>query len=291
MREALPPARPAPGTGRFTLLRRAITQAGVAGLVTVLVIGWFVHVRPTLLPLGVEALHPDLYGGWIPRAHPLGLLRSYDKLELLLAALSRTMTGPILACIVTVVLGGLWGTRAAYREDISDRLLGTSSILLDAIPRIVIYAMIGVYLRSAFPWVTILHATALFAFLQVPAVAVSIRNHLRSVVREGYVEGLVSLGFAPRTIMFRDLLLRECGPQLVTQYVARVTELVALETAVSYLFEQANGHTMGWLLRQIDSCELERSWYALLAIVSLAVFLMALSALARTWAEYARNRT
>lgn len=276
--------------GHFPLLRRGLSRAWICGLVVILILGWFVHVQPTTIHPGVEALNPDLYRNWIPSAHPLGLIMGYDSLELLLAGLSRTMTGPILACIVAVILGGLWGTLAAYREGISDRILGTSSILLDAIPRIVIYALIGRYLRSAVPGMTILHTTALFALIQVPAVAILIRNHLRSVVREGYVEGLVSLGFTQRTIMFRDLLVRECGPQLVTQYVARVTELVALETSVSYLFEQANGHTIGWLLRQINTCQLEQSWFALIVIVSLIIYLMALSTLARTWTGYSRHR-
>jgi ABC-type dipeptide/oligopeptide/nickel transport system permease subunit len=262
---------------------RALLLAWVGLLITVIAAGWSTHATRPALPVGVERApeNAGIYHGWISNPHPLGFAQELgdDKLELLLLGLSRTLTGPLLVCAVAVMLGGLWGTWAAYSEGIGERLLRVAALFLEAIPRIVLFALLMWVVRVPGLHLDIMKVTVIFAFFQIPAVGIALCNHVRSLVREGYVEGLISLGFSRHTIVLRDLLWRECGPLLRLQYVARVTELIALETAVSYALGGSE-QTVGGVLRRLDSGK-DQGIYPFLVIGSLALYLVTLSALSR----------
>lgn len=261
-------------TQRLLLLQWALL------LLALLILGWL--TEPSSLPAGIErsAENQALYHGWVPTPHPLGVLGAgEDRLELLLQALSRTFTGPLLACLAAVLVGGLWGTWAAFTEGRADRALTAAAILVEGMPRIVLFALVTGLLSQMGVGLSILQVTVGFAVFQIPAVATALRNHVRAVVREGYVEGLVSLGFSRRTIVLRDLLARECGPLLRLQYVARVTELVALETAISYALPTMYAGTIGGLLRRLSGKSL--SPFGLALVVGVAVYVLTLNAVLR----------
>lgn len=283
---------------RVTSVGHGMVLAGLALLVTLLILGWIIRPTPTAFPPGIERHNPGVYGGWVPTAHPLGVyptvpFTNHDLLEWLLMGLSRTLTGPLLACALAVLLGGLWGTWAAFTEGSSERVLQAGALLLEAVPRIVVFALFLRVVRDLSAKggtnveLSIVHVTVAFALFQIPAIALSFRNHVRSIVREGYIEGLISLGFPRRTIVLRDLFVRECGPLARLQYVARVTELIALETAVSYAIGGSGDRTVGWVLRY---CWGTCPWgFVLLLCGCLAIYLLTLSALARARAQIGRR--
>ena len=64
------------------------------------------------------------------------------------------------------------------------------------------------------------------------------------------------------------------------QFVARVTELVALETAVSYTLGGKDERTIGWVLRQYQ-VNLDPSRFELLVVGCLTLILLSLSAYSR----------
>ena len=80
--------------------------------------------------------------------------------------LSRTMIGPLLACLVAVALGGLWGAWAAYREGPMDRTLVSLSLFLEAFPRIILYALVIRMVRFPGLQVNLLHVTLLFGLFR-----------------------------------------------------------------------------------------------------------------------------
>lgn len=270
--------------------------AGVAAwlflLMAVLVLGWCVHPFPDSMerfdPRNEAAEQNEtIFGGVVPAPHPLGITPHMheDQLELLLMGLSRTLTGPLVGCLVAVALGGIWGAWAGYREGGTDRLLGYSTALFDTVPRVVLFALLGRILRLAGINVAITHLVIIFVLFQIPSIGMVIRNHVRSLVREGYVEGLVSLGFSKRTIISRDLLRRECLPILRLQYVARVTELVAVETAITYALGGGSEHTVGWVLRHVLEVTVIPGWFSVLLVLLLAAYLLTLSLTMRRFGE------
>jgi len=275
-----------PAAGDAITAGRLIFFGWLVFLLTILILGWVVRPADPPLPAGIERSNPNVYGGWVPTAHPLGVVGNdnADLLEKILMSLSRTLTGPLLACAVAVFLGGLWGTWAAFREGLAAKALEVNALLLEALPRIVLFALFLRVVRDMSGGrglnLNILHLTIAFAVFQIPAIALSFRNRVRSVVREGYVEGLISLGFPRRTIVLRDLYLRECGPLARLQYVARVTELIALETAVSYAISGSQETTVGSVVRKCwDSGQ---SGCVLILAGCLAVYLISFSAFAQT---------
>ncbi len=273
-----------PRSGRMSW-RTALRWQWAIFLAVILVLGILTQPSDPPCPAGAEEYleNADIYGGLVPRAHPLGVFPrdDADLLEWLLMGLGRSLAGPLIACVLTVLLGGLWGTWAAYHEGRGEKLLAALALPLEALPRIVMFALITPLIRIPGVQPNLLHVTVAFALLQIPAVGLALRSHVRSVVREGYVEGLVSLGFPARTIIIRDLLRRECGPLLRLQYVARVTELVALETAVSFAVGGANERTVGWVLRRFQQVNIDRSPFELLLVACLAAYLLTLSAAVR----------
>lgn len=263
-------------------LRQVLLWQWVVLLLTVLVLGWFTQ-RSSLPPNAEESIaNQELYHGWVPATHPMGVLGHHDdRLELYVQALSRTFTGPLLACLAAVLLGGLWGTWAAFIEGWPDRILAATAVLVEGIPRIVLFALVTGLMSQVGVRLNILHVTVGFALFQIPAVATALRNHVRSVVREGYVEGLISLGFPRRTIVLRDLLVRECGPLLRIQYVARVTELVALETAISFALPTADAGTIGSLLRRLSVQSLSPGALEVALVAGLAAYILTLNGVVR----------
>jgi ABC-type dipeptide/oligopeptide/nickel transport system permease subunit len=272
---------------RLQTLRTILLWQWSLLLLAMLFLGTFTHQTRAYLPLGIEKEAENLrtYGGWVPRAHPLGVVQTDDRLELLLLALRRSLAGPLLGCLIAVGVGGLWGAWAAYKEGALDQILTSCALFLDAIPRIALFALILRLTRNSGLHLDLLRLVVAFALFQIPAVALALRNQIRSIVREGYVEGLVSLGFARRTIVLRDLLWRECSPLLRLQYVARVTELVALETAISYTFGGSEG-TVGGLLKQQTTNSSTVGWFEFLLVGCLALYILTLTVLARRpWRE------
>lgn len=266
---------------------RATALFAVGGLaITVLVLGDLVHDGGRCLPPNIETANPGLYRGWVHSAHPLGVITcgsgEQDTLELMLRSLARTLTLPMLLCLASVLMGGAWGSWAAYRGGLPDALPGAAAIWLEAVPRIALFVLLQRVAPPGSPSSQRQFMVICFAAVQIPAIAATFRNHLRGLQREGFVDGLISLGFPARVIVWRDMLWRECAGLLLLQYVARVTELVALMTALSYAFDGVFPDWIGAVLVAVRNQGAQGQGNFLLLVAGLAAFLAVVHAVGRS---------
>ena len=162
-----------------------------------------------------------------------------DLFTLLWLGLRTSLLLGLLAAIVNIFIGIIWGSISAYYGGQTDILMERFKDIWSSFPQITMIGIITIFLNPGF--------TALFIFMiydgWVGAASITRIQFYRYRGRE-YVLAARTLGASDKRIIFKHILPNALGT-IVTRVVLSIPSVIFLEVNLSYLgFGIGNGQTL-----------------------------------------------
>jgi peptide/nickel transport system permease protein len=207
------------------------------------VINNIIGVSPT--SVDINSLDPNTgvpigAAGGISLAHPLGLepILGRDVLARIDTGARYSLVVALLATLVAVVLGAVFGMTAGFFGGRTDTLISRLMDTLLAFPQLLFaIALVAVLTTSKFGsslWANIFLLVIVIAVFTWPYFGRIIRGQTLSLREKEFVEAARGLGATNRRILFRELLPNLWGPILVYATLIIPTNIL-FEAALSYL--------------------------------------------------------
>ena len=215
--------------------RRSFRGIGLVGLLCAIVIGlatliaviggWLAPHRPDASNLNFTWIGPFQVSG-----HPLGFDgQGRDLMSRLLAGARSAVLGPLVAVLLSVVLGTMLAVFAAWRGGRLDSIIGAGLDVLFAFPGILL-AIIAAAVFGAGLW----SAVVALSIAYTPFVARILRSSALKVRSQPYIAALEVQGQSGFAICVRHIL-----PNMTSLIVAQSTTLFGYAmvdlAAISYL--------------------------------------------------------
>jgi peptide/nickel transport system permease protein len=152
-----------------------------------------------------------------------------DVLSRLMFGAAPTLSSVLIAVIVYLLLGVVFGLIAGYAGGWVDRVIIASTSILIALPAIIVlFVVLSVFRGNT--WA----AMFVFGIVSAPVMVLLVRSSAISVRNELFVDAARVSGLSPIYIVFRHVLPRSRGLIIVQGAVFAATALI-VESSLSYL--------------------------------------------------------
>ncbi|MBN2053933.1 hypothetical protein JW905_03360, partial [bacterium] len=172
--------------------------------------------------------------------HPLGTDgRNRDLLRLIHHANRAYFPWILLVPVITVIFGAALGvgSRFPFQWRWIRPVCDGISQLLGSIPRLlgvllVLSALGRISQAGGYTAAKLWIVTAIFF---IPKISERIKARIQTLQKESFIEALQSLGLTTRVIVFRHILLANCGKQMVIDGTNMLAQAFLMEALLSYL--------------------------------------------------------
>lgn len=135
----------------------------------------------------------------------------------------------IIAAIIDVIIGVIWGTIAAYFKGMIDEMMMRICDILYSIPYLLIVLLLIVIMGPGF--LTILIALTVTGWINMARI---IRNHSLQILENEFIQAANALGASKKRIIFRHLIPNTFGT-IITTTTFTIPNAIFTETFLSFL--------------------------------------------------------
>lgn len=218
----------APRAFAHRFARRRLAMAALAGLVVLAV---FAFAGPSFWSYG-HTLHRDLPIDRGPSwSHPFGTDRvGHDLLGQVMRGTRQSLLVGLVAALIGTAIGASVGLVAAFRRGWVDAVLMRLVDVVLTVPALVIVLVAA----SASHGVSWTHIAVLIGLVSWPRPARVVRGLALAEGELAYVEAARAMGFSPRRVAFRHVLLN-VAPAVAIDATFAVSVAILAESALSFL--------------------------------------------------------
>ena len=176
------------------------------------------------------------------RTHPLGTDEAGRDLGAALLLGTRwTVLPGLVAVVVSVVLGLLFGGLAGYYEGRTDAMLTYLARLSETVPALLLLFLAAVIFRyNLYP------VMAVLGVILFPGVARGIKTHVLTLKARQFIEAARELGLSDAEILWKDIIWHNARPFLLSQIFYGFALAVVVEVTLSYLNIGILPPTVSW---------------------------------------------
>jgi peptide/nickel transport system permease protein len=213
-------------TRRFSDQRGAVVALGA-----LLLLALFAFAGPSLWHYG-HSLHRDIPVDQAPTwAHPFGTDRAgHDLLGQIMRGTRQSLLVGVVAAAIGTAIGTAVGLIAAFRRGWVDAVLMRLVDVVLIVPGLVVVLVVAGSTRGT-SW---LRMAVLIGLVGWPRLARVVRGLAAGELARDYVEAARAMGFPPRRILFRHVLVN-LGPAVAIDATFAVTLAIISESVLSFL--------------------------------------------------------
>jgi peptide/nickel transport system permease protein len=261
-------------------------RSGGVGLVLVLIVvvtafaGPFVAPHSSTAFVGMAFAHPS------PR-YPLGTdVLGRDTLSRVLSGGWRILVMSMVATVLGVSTGAVFGITAGYSKGVTDDAIMRSADVLMAFPQLIL-ALLFISLIGPKLWLV----TVLVGAIHAPQVARVFRGATLRVAAEDFVRHAESLGIATWRIVLREILPNVTTP-LMVELGLRLAYSVTLIAGLSFLGFGVQPPTADWgsMINENRIGLMASPWPVLVPIILIALMTIGMNLLTDDLARVMQGR-
>jgi peptide/nickel transport system permease protein len=213
-------------TRRFSDQRGAVVALGA-----LLLLALFAFAGPSLWHYG-HSLHRDIPVDQAPTwAHPFGTDRAgHDLLGQIMRGTRQSLLVGVVAAAIGTAIGTAVGLIAAFRRGWVDAVLMRLVDVVLIVPGLVVVLVVAGSTHGT-SW---LRMAVLIGLVGWPRLARVVRGLAAGELARDYVEAARAMGFPPRRILFRHVLVN-LGPAVAIDATFAVTLAIISESVLSFL--------------------------------------------------------
>jgi peptide/nickel transport system permease protein len=217
---------PPGATRRFSDQRGAVVALGA-----LLLLALFAFVGPSVWHYG-HVLHRDIPVDQAPTwAHPFGTDRAgHDLLGQIMRGTRQSLLVGVAAAAIGTAVGTAVGLIAAFRRGWVDAVLMRLVDVVLIVPGLVVVLVVAGSTQGT-SW---LRVAVLIGLVSWPRLARVVRGLAVGELARDYVEAARAMGFPPRRILFRHVLVN-LGPAVAIDATFAVTLAIVSESVLSFL--------------------------------------------------------
>ncbi len=217
--------------GSLTTRRFADQRGAIVALGALLLLALFAFAGPSVWHYG-HTLHRDIPVDQAPTwAHPFGTDRAgHDLLGQVMRGTRQSLLVGVVAAAIGTAVGTAVGLVAAFRRGWVDAVLMRLVDVVLIVPGLVVVLVVAGSTRGT-SW---LRVAVLIGLVSWPRLARVVRGLAVGELARDYVEAARAMGFAPRRILYRHVLLN-LGPAVAIDATFAVTLAIVSESVLSFL--------------------------------------------------------
>lgn len=174
--------------------------------------------------------------------HALGTdFMGRDMLSRLVVGIQAYFLPGLLAILVSLMLGTLFGVLAGYWGGWFDTLITYINNLVDSFPRLVLILLVIAAFKP-----DIYYIMLVVGLTNVPVVASLVKGKILFLKQKNFIEADIALGVPTRTIILQHILWHNCRSLLIIQATLGMAEAILMETSLSYLGFGVQEPTPSW---------------------------------------------
>ncbi|KPK32426.1 MAG: diguanylate cyclase [Chlamydiae bacterium SM23_39] len=135
----------------------------------------------------------------------------------------------IIAAVIDVIIGVIWGTTAAYFKGMIDEIMMRICDILYSIPYLLIVLLLIVIMEPGF--LTVLIALTATGWINMSRI---IRNHALQILENNFIQSANALGASKKRIIFCHLIPNTFGT-IITTMTFTIPTAIFTETFLSFL--------------------------------------------------------
>jgi peptide/nickel transport system permease protein len=220
-----------------------LVYIGYGLLIVTLVIVSYVLGSFNLLPRDPQEIDLELMLASPGTAgHVLGTdFMGRDMLSRLIVGIQAYFLPGLLAVVIALVIGTMFGVLAGYRGGFFDTLITYVNNLVDSFPRLVLILLVIAAFKPDIYYIMIV-----MGLTNVPVVASLIKGRIQFLKQKNFIEADTALGLPTPTIILKHILWHNCRSLLVIQATIGMAEAILMETSLSYLGFGVQEPTPSW---------------------------------------------
>lgn len=153
----------------------------------------------------------------------------------------------IIAAVIDVLIGIIWGTTAAYFKEMTDEIMMRICDILYSIPYLLIVILLLVILGPGFT--TIIIALSVTGWINMARI---IRGHALQILESDFIQAANSIGASKKRIIFRHLIPNTFGT-IITTVTLTIPVAIFSEAFLSFLGLGIQAPVASWGVMVSDS--------------------------------------